>query len=329
MSTAATDSFPRLLGDIGGTNARFALQRGPGDTLAQQRTLACAEFPTLKDAVEHYLVEARAARPRWGAIGMASPVTSDWVSMTNHHWSFSIQQLQHELGMSRLLVLNDFTALALALPALPPSDVVKIGAGAPRPRAPIGLLGPGTGLGMSGLVPAGDGYIPLQGEGGHVTLAAFDDDEATILARLRQRHGHVSAERVLTGPGMLALYQVCAERQNKSTESLTATDVSARGLAGTDPVCVEVLNVFCIMLGTVASDLALTLGTHGGVYIGGGIVPKLGDFFARSSFRRRFETKGRYSDYLAGIPTYVIHAAYPGLLGAARALEHQEPMSLE
>jgi len=322
----ATDSatYPRLVGDIGGTNARFATIRAPGGPLEHVLTLPCADFPGPREAIEEYLTRTGLARPRGCAFGIANPVEGDFVRMTNHDWAFSIRALQADLGLERLLVVNDFTALALALPALRPADLVQVGGGATVPRRAIGLLGAGTGLGVSGLVPCGEDYVPLEGEGGHVTLAAADAHEAAIVAWLAARYPHVSAERVLSGPGLASLYEAHASLAGQAPEPLTASEVSERGLAGSCPLCAAALDSFCAMLGTVAADLALVLGAKGGIYIGGGIVPKLGDFFTRSRFRARFEQKGRFSEYLARIPTWVIQAPYPALQGAAQALERAE-----
>ncbi len=324
MPSPENDSFPRLLGDIGGTNARFALQLSPGGPLTSARTLPCARYPSLYHAVEQYLRDCGPVHPRWAALGIANPVTGDRVSMTNHPWSFSISALKKDLGLARLVVLNDFTALALALPHLPAGDLEQVGGGVARPGSALALLGPGTGLGMSGLVPCGGDYTPLRGEGGHVTLAAWDEGEAQIIARLRGRYGHVSAERALSGPGLVALYEICAALNGAAPENLSAPEISARALRGDCPPCRQALDHFCALLGTVAADLALVLGARGGVYLGGGIVPKLGAWFARSPFRSRFEQKGRFSGYLSQIPTYVIRAPYPGLAGAACALDRAE-----
>lgn len=321
MNSAPRDTYPRLVGDIGGTNARFALLTAPGQAFKAVQTLPCANFPGPGEAIEHYLASNRLPRPRWGAFGIANPVEGDAVRMTNHHWAFSVRTLQETLGLERLRVLNDFTALALALPALSAGDVVQVGGGEAVPRRAIGLLGAGTGLGISGLLPYGEDFVPIEGEGGHVTLAASNAHEAALIAWLATRYPHVSAERVLSGPGLEALYDAHAAVAGQPAEPLTAADISARGLSSDCPLCAATLDSFCAMLGTVAADLALTLGARGGIYIGGGIVPRFGDYFARSPFRTRFEQKGRFSDYLAHIPTYVIHAPYPALLGAARALE--------
>jgi len=190
--------------------------------------------------------------------------------------------------------------------------------------SPIGLVGPGTGLGVSGLLPGGmpGAWVPLQGEGGHVTLAAADAREEAVLRVLRERFGHASAERAVSGMGLEALYAALTTLDAPgSGTALPAAEITARALAGSDARCVEAVALFCSFLGSVAGNLALTLGARGGVYIGGGIVPRLGALFERSAFRERFEAKGRFRDYLAAIPVFVIHASVsPALLGAARAL---------
>lgn len=320
MFSGSPDTFPRLVGDIGGTNSRFALITAPGREITAMRTLPCADFAGPAEAIEHYLAENALPRPRWCAFGIATPVDGDFVKMTNHDWAFSIDALRDRLGLDQLQVVNDFTALAMSLPALAEADLVQVGGGKPVAQRAIGLLGAGTGLGVSGLIPCGGDYAPLDGEGGHVTLAASNSHEAALIAWLATRYPHVSAERVLSGPGLVALYEAEAAVGGRTAESLNAAEISHGALTGSSPLCVAAVDTFCALLGTVAADLALILGAHGGIYIGGGIVPKLGEFFVRSRFRERFEQKGRFSDYLASIPTYVIHAPYPGLLGAARVL---------
>jgi glucokinase len=319
------DSSPaRLLGDVGGTNARFAWQDDAGAPLRDIATLPTADHPTLADAITAYLQRLGRAAPPWCAIGIANPITGDRIQMTNSHWAFSISAMRQALGFERLVVINDFTALALALPDLQASELRQLGGGAPVPGAPMALIGPGTGLGVSGLI-AGDApgrWLPLQGEGGHVTLAASTAREAAVLQVLRDEFGHASAERAISGQGLEALYAaVCKLDAVAGFVPLPAAEVSQRALAGRDAQCVEVLDLFCGFLGSVAGNLALTLGAVGGVYIGGGIVPRLGDAFTRSRFRAAFEDKGRFRGYLEGIPVFLIHTKVsPALLGAARAL---------
>ena len=314
----------RLLGDVGGTNARFAWQDDAGSPLRDIATLPTADHPTLADAITAYLQRLGRAAPPWCAIGIANPITGDQIQMTNSHWAFSISAMRQALGFERLVVINDFTALALALPDLQASELRQLGGGAPVPGAPMALIGPGTGLGVSGLI-AGDApgrWLPLQGEGGHVTLAASNAREAAVLQVLRDEFGHASAERAISGQGLEALYAaVCKLDAVAGFVPLPAAEVSQRALAGHDARCVEVLDLFCGFLGSVAGNLALTLGAVGGVYIGGGIVPRLGDAFMRSRFRACFEDKGRFRSYLEAIPVCVIHTAVsPALRGAARAL---------
>lgn len=327
MPPALNDTYPRLVGDIGATNARFALIGAPGGALEAIRSLPCADFAGPAAAIEHYLAATGAPRPRWCAFGIANPVDGDAVHMTNRDWAFSIRELRETLRLEHLVVVNDFTALAMALPALPPGELSKVGGGEPVSACAIGLVGPGTGLGISGLVPCGADYVPLASEGGHVTLPASTPQEAEIIAWLAARHPHVSAERVLSGPGLVALYQAHAAIAGSVAEMLGPADITRRALDGKDAHCVAALERFCAFLGTVAGDLALTLGARGGIYIGGGIVPRLGEAFARSPFRQRFEDKGRFGIYLAGIPTYVIRAPYPGLVGAARLLDRRAASS--
>jgi glucokinase len=197
----------------------------------------------------------------------------------------------------------------------------QLGGGERIERQPFALLGPGTGLGVSALLPAGDGqWVPLAGEGGHITMAPASAYEAEIIACLRDEFGHVSAERVLSGMGLCNLYRAVTQLDARSGSTITAAELTQRGLSGEDPDCAKALSLFCSFLGTAAGNLALTIGARGGVYIGGGIVPRLGDYFHRSEFRSRFEAKGRLSDYLLPVPAYVIHAEHPALLGAAMAL---------
>jgi glucokinase len=313
-----------VLGDIGGTNARFAWQDGDSAPLRDLASLATADHPTLASALKSYLAGLGRAAPPWCAIGIANPITGDHIQMTNSHWQFSISDLKRELGFERLVVINDFTALALALPELAPVDLQQLGGQAAVANTAIALIGPGTGLGVSGLVPDSvpGRWVPLQGEGGHVTLAATNAREASVLALLRERFGHASAERAVSGQGLEALHAALCTLDGVSGQApMAAAEISEHALAGRDARCVEALDLFCAFLGNVAGNLALTLGARGGVYIGGGIVPKLGAAFARSRFRACFEDKGRFRDYLEAIPVFVIRAEVsPALLGASRAL---------
>ncbi len=309
-----------LVADLGATNARFGLASPSG--VEATRILRCADHATLAAAMAAYLAEVGpAAPPRRAAIAVASPITGDRITMTNHPWSFSIAETRQRFGFKRLEVVNDFLAIALGLPWLTTEDVAAIGGGRPDPGQPIGVLGPGTGLGVSGLVPSSDGWIPLSGEGGHVTMAARDDREAAILGWLRRRFPHVSAERVLSGGGLVNLHDAIAALDGREVPPRQPHEVTDAALAGTCPVCREAIARFCAMLGTVAGNLALTLGARGGVYIAGGIVPRIRPLFETSEFRHAFEDKGRLSDYVAAMPSYLVIHPVPAFLGLRALLE--------
>ena len=311
---------PWLVGDIGGTNARFGLVE-PDGRLLHSSVLADADYAGLGEAIEAYLAgRGGLPRPREAAIAVASPITGDAVRMTNHPWAFSISELRSRLGFVRLEVINDFTAQALALPHLGPGDKTAVGGGAAQPDAPIGVLGPGSGLGVSGLILVGRRWVPLSGEGGHATMASVNERESAVLSAMRRHFDHVSAERVLSGPGLVNLYNALAEVDGAPAAQYTAAQITDIEVAKEEPRCREATEMFCAMLGTVAGDLALTLGAKGGVYIGGGIVPRLGERFAASRFRERFEAKGRFRGYLAPIPTFVVTHKLPAFLGCAAKL---------
>lgn len=308
----------RLLADIGGTNARFALQLGQGQFEAIE-VLPCAGYGTLSDAVRAYLASAArqgypVERLRHAAIAIANPVEGDQVSMTNHHWSFSIAQLREEHVLATLLVVNDFTALAMALPYLQPRQRERIGGGLELPGRPIGLIGPGTGLGVGGVVPVDGRWVPLASEGGHASFAPANRDEVAILEHLWQEYDHVSAERLLSGPGLELIHRALHGAR------LDAPAITARALDGSCANCARTVECFSGILGSMAGNVALTLGATGGMYVGGGIAPRLGALFTQSRFRRRFEDKGRLGAYLARVPTYLITEPYPALIGVAAML---------
>ena len=319
MMPISSATPPDLVADIGGTNARFALIDANRQPYAEQ-TLPCAAFPSLTAAAQAYLAAVGGPRPTQAAIAVATPISGDWVQFTNSDWSFSTEAVGRALELEQLQIINDFTALALALPLLNPEERRSVGGGTAVAEAPIGLLGPGTGLGVSGLIWSGQAWIPLQSEGGHVTFSPVDDREWAVAQVIYRRFGHTSPERLLSGPGLVNLYMALAEVEGWLAEALDPAAITDRALAGTCPHCRDVLDLFCGALGTTAGNLAITLGAQGGVYIGGGIVPRLGEFFDRSLFRARFEAKGRFSDYLAAVPTWVITAANPALRGIAAVL---------
>lgn len=224
------------------------------------------------------------------------------------------------MGFDTFVVSNDFCALAMALPHLSSDEKRQIGGGAALADTAIGLVGAGTGLGVSGLVPAGAHWSALLSEGGHASFSPTTDTELAILQYAWRHHAHVSGERFLSGAGINLIHRALSHLRGIEATSPTAAEISRLALDGECSPCDDVIEVFCGMLGTAAGNLAVTLGTQGGMYIGGGIVPKLGARFDRSCFRERFERKGRFAAYLADIPTYVITASYPAFIGASAVL---------
>ena len=320
-----TDTFPRLLGDVGGTNARFGWQANAHSGIEHVLVLPCAAHETLEAAIRTYLELKSLPMPRAGALGIANPITGDVIRMTNHHWSFSISEMQRSLGLQQLNVINDFTALALALPSIAKDNLVQVGGTVAQAYAPKALIGAGTGLGVSGLIPtdANDHWVAIAGEGGHVTLAAQTESEYRVIELIRQRYGHVSAERVLSGQGLVDLYLALRQLQKQQPVDVAgAAEITAWALQNKDPLALQSIDMFAGFLGSVTGDLALTLGARGGVYLGGGIVPRWLGWFETSQFRERFEAKGRFKAYLKDIPVWVINAVEsPALLGAARSLQ--------
>ena len=312
-----------LIGDIGASNARFSLVHAGGKT-SPPHVYALNDYPSLPDAIEAYLREEKPPeKPVQAVLAVASPVTDDQVTLSNYPWTFSVKALREQLGLRRLQVVNDFAANAVAVPHLGEHDVLKIGGGAPVKNAPIGVIGPGTGLGVSAFVPSASGGAMIAGEGGHVTMAPATPQESALLDLMRSRFDHVSAERVLSGPGLVNLYNTLCELAGTPAASYSAEQITNEQVWNADPRTEEATALFCAMLGTAAGNLALTLGARGGIYISGGMVPRISAFFAQSEFRARFEAKGRLNDYVAAIPTYIITRPLPVLLGAAALLLHE------
>ena len=325
---------PRLLADIGGTYARFALETAPG-VLEHVRRIPCADHPDFHSTVGAYLASVPSEGIEHAAVAIANPVEGDWVRMTNYHWQFSIEDERQRLSLETLLVVNDFTALAMAVPRLQAHERVAVGGGHPRERSVVGVIGAGTGLGVSGLIPAQGGWVALGTEGGHTSFAPRDERELAILRFAWKQFRHVSTERLLSGQGLELINAALLELAGPpvkargargagaapSSQRLTAPEITQGALSRTDPLCEEAVDAFCGIMGTAAANLALTLGARGGIYIGGGIVPRLGGLFERSSFRQRFEDKGRLSDWVREVPTYVIQAPEATFLGASAILD--------
>ncbi|WP_458760269.1 glucokinase [Afipia sp. TerB] len=306
----------RLIADIGGTNARFAVAQG--GRYSDLQHVPVSEYGSLHDALADYLDKLPDdKRPQEAAIDVAGPVTGDQITLTNLGWSFSISELKGKLGLRSLRVFNDFAATAMAVPYLPASDCFLVGPARPDAKGPIGIIGPGTGLGVGSLVPNGQGWALVPGEGGHVTLPTSTTEEDAIAAVLRRRWDHLSAERVLSGSGLVNLYEAICAIDGVTPQSLSPADVTDHAINKTDPACVRAFAHFCEILGTVAGDLALTIGATGGIYIAGGILLRFKEAFAASGFRARFESKGRFRGFMERIPTHLILQESPALVGLA------------
>ncbi|MFC3997481.1 glucokinase [Nocardiopsis sediminis] len=318
---APARSRPWLVADIGGTNARFGLVDAPGARPRDVCRLLCADHPDLASAARTYLERTGGARPGAACVAVAGPVEGDRIRLTNARWDCSAEDTRRELGLAHIEVVNDFAALALALPRLDGGDLLALGGPPPAARRPMAVLGPGTGLGVAGLLPApGGGWVPVSGEGGHVGLSPATDLEIEVLRTLRAGQGTVTAECVLSGPGMTRLHGALARVHGGAA----AAPLPAERICDTadeDPLCALTLEVFCALLGGFAGDCALTLGATGGVFVGGGIAPRIAEVLQRSDFRIRFESKYRMTDYVKDIATVLITAPTPALLGTAARLD--------
>jgi len=310
-----------LVGDIGGTNARFALWRNA--RLEAVRVLATADFATPELAVEYYLASLGLAPGSVGAacLACAGPVKGEQFVFTNNHWRLGRRDFCGALQLDELLLINDFAAMALGMTRVAEAQRRIICNGVAETGAPALVIGPGTGLGVAALMPLGSGsWRALPGEGGHVDLPVADAHEVALWQMLFAQLGHVRAEDVLSGGGLLLLYRAVCALAGLTPRLASPAEVTAAALAG-DHVAVATLEQFCVWLGRVAGNNVLTLGARGGVYIVGGVVPRFADFFAASGFARGFTSKGCMSGYPANVPVWLVTADYPGLEGAGVALE--------
>lgn len=305
----------KLIADIGATNARFALV--DNGMVGHARVLPCEGYPTLAEAARAYLALEKASAET-GAFAVATALDgSDRVEMTNHAWKFSIEETRTAIGLSQLRVINDFEALAHVVPHLREQDRYQTGGGTVRAGLPIGIIGPGTGLGVAAVFFSGGQPVPTPTEGGHVTMPAANAREFALFEYLRKtKYHHVSAERVCSGKGLVNLYHAVCGVDGLTLPERTPVEITAAAQDGSCAACAEVLDLFCHFLGVLAGNLALTLGAGGGIYVAGGIVPQLGEaYFRASRFRESYLAKGRFRAYVERIPTFVITHPWPGLEG--------------
>jgi len=311
-----------LIADIGATRARCALLDDRGRVLAPE-IFRNGDFTGVDGLLKIYLDHRRESdRPKRAALAIAAPILSDDVRMVNIDWRFSQSALKDQLELTRLSVVNDFAAVAWGLTDLTARDLEKVGGGTAVPHTPMAVLGPGSGLGMATLVPCADSWAVAGGEGGNATLAAGTPEEAAVAEVIRREQGHCSAESLLSGPGLVAIYNALAKINNRKVADATATEITELAASG-HPFARDAQNMFFAALGSTAGNLALTVGATGGVFIAGGIIPQLLKAFIKSGFRERFEAKGRYRGYMEAIPTYVITDPLPAFRGLRKILGYK------
>jgi glucokinase len=307
MSAASSARAIRkvLLADFGGTNARFALLAdGTVGTIAH---MAVGDYGSFRAALSAYLGSLlEIGTIRAAILAVPGAVENGRFALTNNPWAIDAAELSATYGFSTVRLLNDFEAVAWSLPRLSPDKLVRIGGRQPIEGAPLAALGPGTGLGVAASIPGANGHLVLSSEGGHSTLAGCSSREDAVIAYLRQRFGHVSAERVLSGHGLENLHEALAALDGVMLPRRRAEEITRAGIEGTCATSRAAINMFCAMLGTVAGNLALTFGARGGIFIAGGILRHMPDYLVSSRFRARFEEKGRFSKYLEPIPAYLI-----------------------
>lgn len=305
-----------LIGDIGATNARFALADAEG--IRDELVLKCADYPGIVEAAQDYLNRVDPARrPKAAAVAIAGPVGGDWFEMTNHPWHFSQEETRRALALDLFHLMNDFKAVALSVPHLKGGDLHKIGGGTAKPGFPIGIIGPGTGLGVASLSWDGGRYVAIPGEGGHVTMPARTLREFDLFRTLIDlKYSHISAERVCSGKGMVNVYNALRILDGrKDLPDRTPEEISAAAIDGSCALCAEVKDLMTVFLARIAGNMALTLGSFSGIYIAGGIVGRWGAHFDEAMFREEFESKGRFHEYMADIPTFLIKHDFPAFVG--------------
>ena len=322
-----------ILGDIGGTNCRLANCEARTGQITDITVIPITELPSLEEAIRQFMNLNPSNRYTTAAISIANPINSDRVTMTNAHWDFSIEQTKINSGLDQLIVLNDWESVAHALPLLKGPDLQRINVRDGNNNGNRALCGVGTGLGAAGLIRRpGCPWVPVAGEGGHVSFSPTDKEETDILRALRKSQEHVSFEKILSGGGLTALHEVNIKLAGVSGEKILAPpEILARAERDSDSVCKHTIEIFCGVLGSFAGNLCLTLGANGGIYIGGGVTQKIymAGLFDEARFLDRFTNKGRLSGWLGNIPAFILRTPYAGLMGAAAALGIQNVSVIE
>jgi len=309
-----------LIADIGGTNARLALAAEAEGQFRQLQTLACADYETSYDAITSYLNDNGIDHLDGLCLAVAGPVVSQKVKLTNNHWHLDQADLSRQLGFDKVHILNDFEAIAYSLPTLTQADLICVGGRHEPPggqNSTLGVLGPGSGLGVAGLVVRHGERFPLMGEGGHIGFAPENAYQTSVLQVLFQKYFRVSAERLLSGPGIQNIYAAICTLEAVEIKQLNASEIASRAQSRSDDYCQKTMELFFEILGQTAGDLMLSLGAFEGIFIGGGIVQRYPEELLASNFRRGFEAKGRHSELLKPVPTWLITHKNPGLVGAS------------
>jgi glucokinase len=322
-----TELLPLIVADVGGTNARFALvTEVPAETVKLEyvRVFESSSFSGFTDLLDSYIATLDGVKPRGACLSIAGPIIGDSVNLTNLRWDFSIEAERKRFDLQRLVCINDFASLSYSVLSLTASEQRVIKPGVHQPQLPRLVMGPGTGLGVAGLVHSASGWLPVPGEGGHVTFAPSTPGELEIRRAIAPDDEHISLERFLSGPGLVNLHRALCEIQGKTYEPMNPADISSAALDGADPLCVEAIEVFCEILGSAAGNACLMFGAVGGVYLGGGILPRIEGLLLSSRFAARFVDKGRMQPLLQQVPVTLMKSDQASLRGAANWMMDRE-----
>lgn len=322
----STATQPRLVGDIGGTNTRLALYAPESGSLHQVRNYTNRDYSRLEDILDAWLQDWKGQRPTACCLAVAAPPFKDTVSMLNMDWSFSVSGVKRQFGFTSMRCINDFQGNAFALPHLQSADLHTLRTGGATDCRKLATVGPGTGLGGATLECHAGAPLATASEPGHMGLSPATPLELAAFALLCEQYSEVYAELILSGPGLLRLYQTLAQVHGQTAQAQSPAEVSRRAIDGSCALCTETLQVFCALLGSLCGDYVLATGSYGGVYLAGGIIPQMLDFLSASDFQRRFDSKGEMAAQLAKTPLHAIVSGTTGLLGAAHApLEEDSP----
>lgn len=318
--------YPYIVADIGGTNARFALVTAKNNKnfrIEHIKILTANEYNSISDALRDYMSSIGSLNPQAACVAIAGPVVGDRVRMTNLSWEFSCEDIAKEFNLHTFVAMNDFAAVAAACSQVSDDHLITVKEGTEAENETKVVFGPGTGLGVAGLVNNQGKWLPVPSEGGHVNIAPATPFEADVIKAAMSQHDYVSAEKFISGPGLLNLYKAICLVKGEEAKDITQADISKGAVAGNAPTLHETLTTFCSFAGSFAGNLALTYGAKGGVYIAGGILPRFSDFLLESPFEERFSNKGVMSHFLESIPAKLMVHPETAFVGAAAWLEQQ------